>query len=263
MNAITICVEFHDFLAITLPRNIRYFDRFLVVTSKDDLDTRNSTALARVKYPQQVLTYCTDAFYAPGCKFNKGLALEGGFDVLGREGWICVMDADTVLSPLVAEFLPELTPGNLYMPKLRRGCTDPDTFEYYADSPALWDDLPEIPEMRLGPQKLDGGAGYCQMFHASDPVLATRPWYPTRWRHAGGCDTDFVAKWAREHRVRLDFEILHLGQTGYHWQGRRDTFLSGLPVPHSAERGRAMEQMHEDRKHRGLAPEQLPKEPRQ
>jgi hypothetical protein len=43
----------------------------------------------------------TTAFLDHGAAFNKGYALEQGFDVLGRHGhgWIATIDADIVLPP--------------------------------------------------------------------------------------------------------------------------------------------------------------------
>lgn len=250
MKAITVCVQFHDYLAITLPRNLRFFKRFLVVTHRDDLDTRYLIADFQEQCPA-LGVFCTDAFYRK-TRFNKGLALEEGFDRLGRDGWLCVMDADVVLSPAFADATEYLEPGNIYAPKERRKAVDPLTMVEYADQPVLWDDLEIISEMRLQTHGQDGGAGYCQIFHADDPVLAEYPWYPTHWVHAGGCDTEFFSKWPPEKRKRLDFPVLHLGEERHHWCGRRGPMLDGTPIPHSKERQIAIEEMFAQRKYRGL-----------
>ena len=41
----------------------------------------------------------TTAFVDHGAAFNKGYALEQGFDVRGRHGWIAIIDTDIVLPP--------------------------------------------------------------------------------------------------------------------------------------------------------------------
>jgi len=233
MNALTVCVDFHDYLAITLPRNERFFDSTTVITEQFDLYTR-----AVVQDSCRATMHYSSAFRRRGCSFNKGLAIS---EVLMEPAWWCILDADIVLHPNFADAIENLEPGSIYMPKCRRQCDDPLTMVEYADQPALWDNLPEIPEMRMETHGRDGGAGYCQIFHTSDPVLATRPWYPTGWPDAGGCDTEFLEKWPPEKRVRLDCEVLHLGKEDTHWCGRVGTFLDGSKVPDSDQHAKAMQ----------------------
>ena len=76
------------------------------------------------------------------------------------------------------------------------------------------------------------------MFHASDPVFDRRPWYPSRWRNAGGCDTEFWRKWERAKRVRPPFEVLHLGPDGENWCGRLSRRLDDATIPPDIEQSR-------------------------
>ena len=198
MNAITVSVDFSDFLGQTLPHNRRHFDRFVVVTNLTD----DATVDVATKWNCQV--FRTDAFTRDGTWFNKGLALEEGFDVLGREGWIVVMDADTVLPQ--DGIASSLSPGNLYSP--RRRLWRNDTWDGSWD----WSCLPVFPDKEF--------AGYCQIFHVSDPILTTRPWYSGEW--INGCaDSDFQAKWPPNKKIRPRFEVLHIGrQAGKYRFGR-------------------------------------------
>ena len=199
MNAITVCVGYEQTLAITLPRNRKYFDRYMVVTFED------SPLLSKFARGYGLDMYFTDAFYRNGALFNKGLSLELGLDALGRNGWLMILDADILLP----DKLPEFTEGNLYSP-YRRMCYDPCKWKESDD----WKQYRRYPDREF--------AGYCQVFHADDPVLKTRPWYGTNWTHAGGCDSDFQARWPDDKKIRPDFEVLHFGQPAKNWGGRGD-----------------------------------------
>lgn len=221
LNAIIVCVDFADLLAITLPYNRRHFDKVRVVTTADDEATR---AVAR---DNGALVHLTGAFYRDGADFNKWLALEEGLEALGREGWLCILDAD-VLLPKTARMTPggqdsldlsgpgitegcsvRLRPGHLCSP-LRRMCP-----EIPASAPAE-DTWWQYPVHR----NIAEWAGYCQIFHASDPVLGPAPWHETDWRHAGGADSFFQAKWPLSRKMRPPFDALHLGPAGENWCGR-------------------------------------------
>lgn len=199
LRGLVVCVNYDDLLAITLPRNIGFLSECMVVTSPSDTRTQE---LVR---DRPVRVHVTDAFYRNGAKFNKAAAIEEALDVYGHEGWLLLWDADTVFP---RRFMaPNLEPGFLYAP-LRRVLED--VSEY---SPALrWDHL------KHGPDGRDFN-GYFQLFHATDPVLAERPWF-TQWPHAGGYDHLFQRRWAQHLKIRLPFEVLHLGPTELNWFGR-------------------------------------------
>jgi len=242
MKAITVCVEYDDLLKVLLPRNARHFEQALVVTSPTDLATQ-MLVLQSKKEGLPVNCYVTNAFYRDGAAFNKGLAIEEGFDRIGRDGWLVVMDADILLPESFD--VSDCLPSNLYCPR-RRQC----------DDVTAWN--PEDSDWsRYKLLKEQEHAGFFQLFHASDPVLATRPWYGTDWRHAGGCDSDFQAKWAAEHKRWLPFEVLHLGPHGTNWLGRVSPRLDGTLPAESAARQDAMQRMYGDRRKHGFSRERL------
>jgi hypothetical protein len=186
----------------------------------------------------------TDAFTRHGASFNKGLALEEGFDVLGRNGWICHLDADIVL-PLELD-LSGIGPGHLYVAR-RRLCLDPRDYTGQTD----WSHWPLIPE------KAPFDCGAFQLFHGDDPVLATRPWYPVDWVHAGGSDTEFNAKWPADKRHYLPFEVLHLGEPYRNWHGRQTPRLDGTVPEGAAQAREAMAAMYAARGKQGYEGEKL------
>lgn len=201
MNAITVCVNYSDLLKITLPRNRRHFNDYLIVTSHDDLET------VRVAAKNNCSCFQTNAFYLHGAMFNKGLAMEQGFDVLGREGQICILDADIVL-PQYATFDIEI--GKLYSP-----------YRFMLDKVEDYND--ELEWGRLPTRQDFEHCGYCTYFDTRDPHLS-KPWYGLNWSHAGGCDSEFQSKWPLVDRYRPEWKVLHLGPTDTNWCGR----VSGL-----------------------------------
>jgi len=187
VKGLTVCVEFDDLLRLTLPRNARHFGHLLVVTSPDDRGTLEAIdQVTREHGLDNVDVYLTNAFTKRGAVFNKGMCLEHGLDVVGRSGWLLVWDVDVVMPDVMD--LSQAEAGKLYCPR-RRMCRNVTEYTGQRD----WSRWPILKEIEL--------AGYYQLFHAEDPVLKTRPWYSIDWRHAGGYDTEFQARWPRPGRT--------------------------------------------------------------
>lgn len=220
MKGILVCVDYADYLAITLPWNRHHFGKFVVVTTHDDEATH------RIAQENEALVFSTDAFYEDGADFNKWKALEQGLDVLGRTGVIAILDAD-ILWPKGIEFWTP-TYGKLYTP-LRRMCRGVSP-EFSAE--AVMNNLSLFP---LHPQQREW-AGYTQIFHGGDKVLGEAPWHETNWRHAGGADSFFQAKWADGDKLRPRFEVLHLGESGRNWCGRATPYIDGTVNEKSGSR---------------------------
>lgn len=208
MRAILVSVDYADLLAITLPYNRHHFSEVMVVTSKLD------TLTPEVAIANGAGVYSTDSFYDDGAIFNKWKALEEGLDLFGRDGWLCVMDAD-VLWPKDA-VLPEMGCGQLCTPYRRM------MLDFSGDVP------PENEWLNYRRHKNAGEwAGYSQVFHADDPCLGKPPWHQVNWTHAGGADSFFQRKWLKAKKMRPDFEVLHLGSPATNWCGRVTPYLSG------------------------------------
>lgn len=182
----------------TITYNRHHFDKVCVVTAERDIQTQFLLNNLNVPF------YATDAFYRNGAFFNKWLALEEGLDYFGRYGWLWIMDADIFLPkqlPPNISFIPE----NLYTPHRRMS----DGFI----TESMWS------EQRY-PTNMRDFNGYCHIFHSLDSHLPNpTPWYETDWIHAGGADTFFQARWEPDHKIRPDFEVLHVGHPAYNWCG--------------------------------------------
>jgi len=218
IKAIVVCVGYDDFLRLTISRILQHVAKLVVVTTPTDLRTQ---ALCQ-QYPEKVTVYATEAFYADGASFNKGRALEEGFDVLGRTGWILILDADILLPERIPPLL--LQPGMLYTPA-RRILSAVDGLVT----------TPTVDPATLPLRVEYGNFGYFQLFRADDPVLnVNRPWYQTDWVHAGGADSVFEKRWPKEKKARMPFEVIHLGDPDQNWYGRTRRRLDDGSVPENA-----------------------------
>jgi len=181
----------------------------------------------------------TDRFYRHGATFAKWNALEYGLDVMGRHGFICLLDADVVWPWDLKGWQPQK--GKLHCP-LRRMMTD--TSRLLANGIPAEDTWGRWPIHR----NVMEFAGYSQIFHAEDPVLGRPPWFDVRWSHAGGGDSELQARWAPENKIRPPWECLHLGESGTNWAGRVSPRLDGT-IPEGADQRReALRQMIRQRR---------------
>jgi len=228
MKGITVCVEYDDLLAITLPLNARHLSEIVVVTAPHDQRTKEL-----VQTVPNARCFVTDAFYRQGAKFNKGAAMEEGLTFLGRTGWIIIHDADTLFPDVMP--LNDIQIGNLYTPH-RRMLTDPSQWTPDFD----WTTCYRTNEGEF--------PGYFQLFHAADPVLVERPWYDVKWIHAGGCDSIFQDRWPIERKIRPNFEVLHLGEDGKNWFGRATKRLDGIAIPEAETRAARIKSMFHNRR---------------
>lgn len=234
ITAVIVSVDYADLLQLTLPYNRHHFDRVIVVTSPNDFDTQ------RVAVSHHATPFATDAFYRDGAAFNKYRALEEGLDFAGRDGWICLLDADILIprganSRLVGNRPIEV--GTLYSP-LRYMMPSIPTLP---PSESKWSQYP------LHPQTVEW-AGYFQLFHGSDPALPTPPWHSIDLTSAGTGDSLFQSLWKRENKVRLDFNVLHLGPAGVNWMGRVSPYADGSVPSSATERYSALQQMLSQRR---------------
>ncbi len=225
-RGIVVCVNYDDLLKITLERNMRFLDSCLVVTSPTDERTRTL-----VEPVPGCSLYQTDAFYHNGAKFNKGLAMEEGFDVLGRTGWTLIWDADTLLPDSASLDTNCLGQGNLYSAR-RRILTDPQQWTPGLSTQESWRQLP-LSEDHVH-------AGYFQLFHASDKVLVKRPWYDVTFTHAGGGDGYFQSRWSPGDKRYVPFQVLHLGPRDANWFGRVSRRADGGPIEGAMDRSKVM-----------------------
>ena len=235
IRGITICVEYDDILKITLPRMLEVLDEVVVVTTESDIRTKQ---VCVDQNTTKVKVFETDAFYRDGATFNKGLALEEGFDFMGREGWILVLDAD-ILFPNRRILM------NTQLGHLNGGTLNPSYL--YGVKRRILDDVTKYTEgmdWRVCPiRHTNVFTGYFQLFNASAKEMQQRPWYGVDWTHCGGCDEIFRLKWPREKCRTLGFLVLHLGPCDTNWFGRVSERADNIEMGDQKIRKASMDKM--------------------
>jgi hypothetical protein len=200
MIGITTSVAYDDFLAITLPRNVKHFKQIIVVTTPTDRRTQRV-----VSNTPKAICFLTREFHRDGARLNKGAAIEAALQRADR-GWVALFDADVILPD--GDLWKDLQGGCIYGAH-RHMLYDVSRFHDKLD----WSDIP----IRLRDVCCNG---YLQVFHTADPALGTPPWYPIHRKTADHVDWDFFRKWPEEKRIWLPWNVLHLGENGRNWNGR-------------------------------------------
>jgi hypothetical protein len=91
LEIVTACVGFDDVLDVTLTKNHPHCDTYIVVTSHADKKTQ------KVARKHGAFCVTSDLFRKNGRNFNKGAAINAGFDYFQWHGWRLHLDADIIL----------------------------------------------------------------------------------------------------------------------------------------------------------------------
>lgn len=245
-EGICVCVNYADFLAETLPHNMKHFDHLTIVTSYDDHATQEVCDRLSVECRR------TDVMYYDGV-FAKSRAIDWGLGYLRRDDWIVQFDADIWLPPTTSQWFQHarLQPDCIYGID-RVNCSGWENWRKFIDRP--YDQLAQHqrnclvlpPPFPLGARislKEYGGyipLGFFQMWNAAKCDYR----YPLNHDRANCTDVLHSLQWPAEKRL-LAPEIIgiHLetgdGAMGANWDGRTTppfgpTDHLGKPVPKPA-----------------------------
>ncbi|PRQ02408.1 hypothetical protein ENSA5_23350 [Enhygromyxa salina] len=212
-EAVVVCVDYADFLGLTLPRMLACFDELAVVTVGEDEQTQ---ALARSHGARLVVSPRRNF---KGLAFNLPALLNDGFAALRKSGWLVKLDADIYLPPGFERSMRETMtdPDKLYGAQ-RFFAEDRASFTRFCEQ-GDWD-LLEPPY-----ESLDAALGFFQGFHAETPHLAGRPTYYEEQRYVGPSQTNdrlFRAAFPEQGVRVLSDPVVHLGldAIGTNWRGR-------------------------------------------
>jgi hypothetical protein len=230
IEAVTVCVNYSDFLSETIPQNLHLLDLWTIVTTTEDKATQALCA----KYGVHCLA--TDTFYrdvdAPS--INKSRGINYGLMHHSLNGWLLHLDADIVLPPQFRRMLEnaEIDPTCLYGMD-RVNCPGVQAWDKYLDSPHvqyLWRYLLNPPPgWQLGARIAHGDfggyipPGYFQLWN---PAGSGNKRYPIKvesdMEHT---DVLFAIQWPRQKRILLpEGWCIHLessGEFGKNWKGRK------------------------------------------
>ena len=232
IEAVTVCVNYSDFLEHSLPENLQHVDRMVVVSHPDDKNTKRLCDYYGVDCLQ------TEVMHEDRDAFNKGRAINLGLSHLRHDGWLIHLDADIVLP-------------HRFRPMLDHAKLDP-TCIYGADrlnvkSFENWEAhkhkrIPQhrhrflvdaISEFRLGSRLLHQEyhwlpIGLFQLWNAS-----MKRNYPINTGSAEHSDVLFSAQWPRNKRILLpEFFVYHLetfSNFGENWNGRKSAQFGHKP----------------------------------
>lgn len=229
VSCVTVCVNYSDFLAHTIPFNRNIFNHWVIITSPDDKDTINLCNFWGLHCIQ------TRVMYSGGDKFNKAKAINEGLKVLDQTpgNFLAHMDADIVLPPSTRKILEniQLDPANIY--GVDRQCCR--SYEDWADFmikpiPQHIQNVFVIPNkfdlgVRIAKQEFNGfiPIGFFQLW-GSDPA---KNFYHEGHDSAARSDMLFSLQWERKNRVLIpELFVTHLEsesnvKMGINWSGRQ------------------------------------------
>lgn len=230
IEAVTVCVDYADFLAETIPANRPHLDRWMIVTSPNDEATLDLCH----RYSLEVVT--TADFSRNGDPFNKGRGIERGLGMLAHDDWLLHLDADIALpydfrvSLENADLDPECIygvdrimvqsweewqrlKGKGFLHRSWHCCVNPNGYL----TGVRWADV------RYGYVPI----GFFQLWHRSvdhrHGIRLRR--YPDNHQSAARADVKFALQWDRRRRQLLpEVVVAHLesesAQTGKNWKKR-------------------------------------------
>lgn len=231
IEAVTVCIGYADFLEETAKRNMGLFDKWIIVTSREDEATRE------VCRRLSLHTILSEDHTREG-EFNKGRLIERGLQHLSAKGWRVHLDGDVVLPSNFRNIIKasHLDERNIYgadriMVKSREQWNKllisgwlPNDFHCRVNLPY---------GLEIGSRWAHHAEGYVpigffQMWHSSEDQYKGARIKPYPINHNDACRTDvqFGLQWDRRHRAIIpELLVVHLesepAPLGANWNGRK------------------------------------------
>ncbi|WP_138994014.1 glycosyltransferase family 2 protein [Larkinella sp. C7] len=227
LEAVTVCVNYADILAHTLPSMLLAVDRLVVVT-----DTRDE-ATARLCEAYDVEFVRTDAFYDDGATFNKARGINAGLARLSQSDWVLHIDSDIYLPPRTRMILNSiyLDPFGIHGVD-RMNCFGLRNWIRYISAPPSMHQGYYLVHANVFPMgsrvchyNADGyfPIGFFQLWNPRRSGIIR---YPENWVGADHTDVVFSKSFPIESRRLIpDFYVIHLdsqkAEMGVNWMGRK------------------------------------------
>lgn len=242
LEAVTVCIGYADFLREIVPHNVPVLDRWVIVTSPQDEETRE------VCRHYSLPTILTDDATRNGEPFNKGRIIERGLQHLSSVGWRLHLDADIALPSGFRQRLraSDLDEQNIYgadrvMVRSYEEWKRLLASGWMAHSQHCLVTPPT--GFPIGTRWVHHETGYVpigffQLWHSSaDQWRGTRirP-YPSRHNDACRSDVQHALQWDRNRRELLpEVLVVHLESepcaNGTNWKGRKTKRFGSQPKP--------------------------------
>lgn len=234
IEAVTVCVGYDDFLVETVKENIGLFDRWIIVTSKDDEKTRD--VARRFSLPTVI---SEDHHRDSPIDFNKGRLIERGLQHTSAYGWRVHIDADIILP---RNFRNLVQTAHLSTEKIygmdRLMCKSREHYEelkksgwYHGNDYHCRVNFPKT-NHQVGSRWSHHSEGYVpigffQMWHSDADLYKGARVRPYPIHHNDACRTDVQhgLQWDRDQRELLpEMVAIHLeshpAPLGANWNGR-------------------------------------------
>lgn len=213
LEGIAVCVNYGDFLNITLEHNRKHFDKIVIVTVDDDQETID------ICRKHDATVVITDRLYENGDKFNKGKAINDGLKELDRSDWVLITDADMVMTDNLRDIIEHANiDNNCIYGTSRFMCPDYNNWANYINDKSI------INTWSHQNGRINIGVGYFQLVNGKCDMLAGRHnWYREDYGHCGRSDRAFFRMWPPERRGKIGkASCIHLGneQMTLNWYGR-------------------------------------------
>jgi hypothetical protein len=230
LQAVTVCVNYSDFLAQTIAHNKQLFDHWIIVTTPEDKDTQ--------KLCQHYNVEClvTNEFTKNGDPFNKAKGINVALQYLSKHDWVIHLDADIYLPPLTRGILERISldKNNIYGVD-RMMCPTFEAWNKYITNPEpthtgwVYIHGTAFPfGVRIGEYMSEGyePIGFFQLWH---PNTSGVKLYPETHGSADRTDVQFSKLWKRSNRtlipeviaIHLDSENSTVDSMGKNWNGRK------------------------------------------
>ena len=230
--AISVCVNYSDFLCWTIPMNKHLFERWIIVTSTDDKRTQ------KIAEHYELDVIATNVFYKDGATFNKAAAINEGLNYVKADGqWILFLDSDIVLPPQSKRVFEQVKFDSSCLYGVDR--LDCGTFNQWVDymnAPDIYEGswLLTTGQMEVGARiiHLYGQEGDQGKFGGYKPLgffqlanTSSFNEYPQGSQAADHTDIQFANLYPREKRILIpEIYGLHLSSEpgwGSNWNGRK------------------------------------------
>ncbi len=217
IDCVTVCVDFDDYLALTLGRMVQTFDRVAVVTVQADTATQQ---LAERHGAQVVLS---DRQHHLQEAFNLPALINDGVNALSPPEWICKIDTDIYLPENArAQLDAALDDPELLWGTRRHFCETAKIFRNFEETSDY--NLLEPPYEDNDPDVL----GFFQLAHVRSQHLdmVRRGTFYAEDRYEGPSRTNdriLSGAYPAAQRRRTPFDVVHLGldAIGTNWKGRK------------------------------------------
>lgn len=234
LTAVTVSVNYSDFLIHTIEANKKLLDRWIIVTDFKDHKTKKLCE----EYDLECLQ--TNIFYEKGI-FNKYAGINKALEWI-EDGWVLFLDSDIVLMNEITRVLDQLHLNEQCIYGVDRLNVDGyDNWTRFKNSSGLLKEnwLLHSAGLPIGARlvHLYGIHGENGKFGGYNPLgffqLAHRSQfkrYPDETLGADHCDLVFAKQWHRSYRCLIpEMYVLHLESKGagkaINWLGRKSAYF--------------------------------------